>query len=69
MTLLDADASQVVEWPARELSLRQFVEALETQTDLRHRFLSCGNGYSLLKGPDCGFGMILRNPAPRLPAS
>ena len=60
MSLLDSETSQTVEWPARELSLREFVTAIENQTPLRHRFRSCGNGYTIWKGEDCCFGLSFR---------
>jgi|SRR6185437_3044076 hypothetical protein len=59
MVQLDTDASRVVEFPALELSLRQFVASIENQTPLRHHFRSCGNGYSIRDGQDCSFGMTL----------
>lgn len=53
------EENQWVDWTARELSVREFLTELEEQTDLRHRFASCGNGWTLLGGEDCSFGIRL----------
>jgi hypothetical protein len=52
-------ARRVIRWPTREMTLREFIEAVEAQTPLRHRFASCGNGFTVLWGEDCGFGLRL----------
>lgn len=52
----------VVEWPARQITLRQFLKALESQTELRHKFSHCGNGYTILGGGDCSFGLMIFDP-------
>ena len=61
----NSEAARVVHWPRTALSLREFVSAIEGQTSLRHQFHGCGNGWTILWGNDCSFGLALRNP--RLP--
>lgn len=66
----ERDARQkelVVHWPSRRLTLRQFVQSIESQTPLRGHFSSCGNGWTLLYGPDCSFGLSLRDPRLSVP--
>jgi hypothetical protein len=58
----DEDKDIVVEWPSRELTVRDFLVAIESQTVLRHRFMHCGNGYTVLGGGDCSFGLYIREP-------
>lgn len=60
MDALTVDTDQVIEFPARELSLREFVVTIENQSTLRHRFSHCGNGTTLLFGGDCCFGLYFR---------
>ena len=38
-------AGEVVRFPSRELTVGQFITAIEAQTPLRHRFGHCGNGW------------------------
>ncbi|MCC9602258.1 hypothetical protein LOC67_17010 [Stieleria sp. JC731] len=52
----------VIEFSATELTMRQFVDAVERQSTLRHRFGHCGNGSTILWGGDCSFGLHLRRP-------
>jgi hypothetical protein len=52
--------STVISFPARQLNLRQFITAIEKQSSLRHRFSHCGNGYTILWGGDCSFGLRVR---------
>jgi hypothetical protein len=61
--LRGVDASTDVQFRGRVMSLREFAATIESQTSLRHRFGSCGNGYTILGGEDCSFGMSLRDPA------
>ncbi len=56
------EADVVIEFPATELTMRQFVDAVEQQSTLRHRFAHCGNGSTILWGGDCSFGLHLRHP-------
>lgn len=59
----EEDADQLVAFGVRRMSLREFVETIESQTSIRHRFLHCGNGWTLLRGGDCSFGLLMRDPA------
>ncbi len=52
----------VIQFPATELTMGQFVDAVEQQSTLRHRFGHCGNGSTILWGGDCSFGLHLRRP-------
>ena len=60
-----SEKSQTIVLPARHLPLRDFIAAVEAQSALRHRFFSCGNGYTILYGVDCGMGSRLRDPGAR----
>ena len=46
--------SYTVQWNAKDMSYGQFVEAVESQTPIRHHFLSCGNATTILWGEDPG---------------
>jgi hypothetical protein len=59
---VESDEPQSVEFPGTDITLRQFVATIENQTALRHRFHGCGNGYTVLWGNDCSFGLSLRDP-------
>lgn len=61
LAFADNDKDIVVRWPSEHLTLREFVQSIESQTGLRHRFLSCGNGWTLLHGADGGFGLQIRD--------
>jgi hypothetical protein len=61
-TFADDDKNFIVKWPSRSPTLGQFIEHIETQSPLRHRFLHCGNGWTLLHGGDCSFGLSIRDP-------
>ncbi len=52
-----------VTFPATAITLRQFVDAIEEQTELRHRFAHCGNGSTILWGGDCSMGLHFWQPA------
>ncbi|MGH7138598.1 MAG: hypothetical protein ACREHD_22865, partial [Pirellulales bacterium] len=56
----DDEKTQVIVFPDTNLTLRQFVGAIESQSTLRHRFGHCGNGSTILWGGDCSFGLHLR---------
>lgn len=58
----DDEKTQVIVFPETTISLRQFVRAVESQSTLRHRFAHCGNGWTILWGGDCSFGLHLRRP-------
>ncbi len=54
------NADQPIHFRATDITLREFVDTIESQSDLRHRFMHCGNGSSILFGGDCCFGLQLR---------
>ena len=58
----DDEKMQVIVFPETTISLRQFVSSVESQSTLRHRFAHCGNGWTILWGGDCSFGLHLRRP-------
>jgi len=43
-------ADRVVRFPAVELTVGEFIAAIEAQSPLRHRFGHCGNGSTILMG-------------------
>jgi hypothetical protein len=55
-------ADRLVWFPSRELTVGEFISAVEAQTPLRHRFHHCGNGYTILWGGDCSFGLRFHAP-------
>ena len=55
-----ADAETQIQFRATDITLREFVDTIESQSNLQHRFLHCGNGSSILFGGDCCFGLSLR---------
>lgn len=63
----DADKDTVIQWPRLELTLAEFLDAIESQTVLRRRFMHCGNGYTVLGGGDCCFGLYVRDPELAVP--
>ena len=64
LTVPPEEADRVVHWGRREMTLRQFVAAIEAQTPLRHQFGSCGNGWSsILLGGNCVFGLSFSAPS------
>jgi len=54
------NASKRIRFRSTDLTLREFVDTIEAQSNLRHRFMHCGNGSSILFGGDCCFGLRLR---------
>jgi hypothetical protein len=58
----ERDSDLVVHWPGKEMTLQEFIATIESQTPLRHRFGSCGNGATVLWGGDCVFGLTFRVP-------
>lgn len=58
----EADKDAEVDFRKRELTIRELLDAIETQTVLRHRFAHRGNGYTIRGGGDCGFGLFIREP-------
>jgi hypothetical protein len=61
-------SDRAVLFPARELAVGEFISTVEAQTPLRHRFSHCGNGFTILGGGDCSFGLHFRVP-PATPGS
>ncbi len=59
----DDDSDQIIQWPSEELTVREFLAALETQANLQHKFAHCGNGYTVLGGGDCSMGLSIFDPA------
>jgi hypothetical protein len=59
----DDEKTKAIVFPTAELTLRQFVHAIESQSTLRHRFAHCGNGWTIFGGGDCSFGLHLRQPS------
>lgn len=54
------DADKRIRFRSTDITLREFVDTIESQSELRHRFMHCGNGSSILFGGDCCFGLRLR---------
>ncbi|MEZ6041109.1 MAG: hypothetical protein R3C20_11420 [Planctomycetaceae bacterium] len=54
------NADKQIRFRTTDITLREFVDTIESQSDLRHRFMHCGNGSSILFGGDCCFGLRLR---------
>ncbi len=52
-----AQADHVIRWPGREISVKEFMAAIEEQTRLRCELGSCGNGSTILFGGNCVFGV------------
>jgi hypothetical protein len=61
----DDERPKVIAFPDTTMTMRQFVGAIESQSTVRHRFAHCGNGWTILWGGDCSFGMDLRRPPSR----
>jgi hypothetical protein len=57
MSVPDAMAAKVVRFPSCEMDVAAFGASIEEQTPLRLRFRHCGNGWTILWGGDCSFGM------------
>jgi len=52
-----------VTFPRRDLTLREFVDEVESQTGLHHHFGGCGNAYTIVDGPAYNFGLSFLPPA------
>jgi hypothetical protein len=63
----ESEVARVVHWLRLVLSLRDFVSTIEAQTRIRHKFHGCGNGWTILWGNDCSFGLGLRDPTGAFP--
>ncbi|MEW4561128.1 hypothetical protein AB1K70_01295 [Bremerella sp. JC770] len=55
----DADRHKTVRLPETTVTVKQLLDAIERDTGMTGRFHSCGNGYSVLQGEDCGFGLYV----------
>lgn len=62
LSVAGEEKTKRIVFPATTLTLRQFVRAIESQSTLRHRFAHCGNGWTILWGGDCSFGLHLCHP-------
>jgi hypothetical protein len=58
----EGQADHAVRFLSQELTVSEFIAAIESQTRLRHRFHHCGNGSTILWGGDCSFGLHFRVP-------
>ena len=58
----EEDKDKTVEWPSEQMTLHEFVAGIESQTTLRHRFVHCGNGWTLLWGGDCCSALSIYDP-------
>lgn len=54
------NANQRIRFRTTKITLREFIATIESQSELRHRFVHCGNSSSILFGGDCSFGLRLR---------
>lgn len=56
-------ADSELHFAADHMTLRQFIEQIERQTELKARFVGCGNAYSVLYGGGYSFGLsFIPNP-------
>lgn len=62
LSFADKKKNTMVRWDDRELTLRDFLGTLQAQTGLTHEFGHCGNGWTLLNGGDCSFGLMVFDP-------
>lgn len=53
------NAGTAITFRSTEITLREFIQTIEKQSALRHRFAHCGNGSSILYGGDCSFGVFI----------
>ncbi len=60
VTTTTENADKQIRFRTTDITLREFVDTIESQSELRHRFMHCGNGSSILFGGDCCFGVRLR---------
>lgn len=57
------ELKSLISFPAEQMTVGEFIVALESQSTLRHCFSHCGNGSSILFGGDCCFGLHFRSDA------
>ena len=63
----DADKETLIKWQSQDVTLGEFLDAIESQSVLRRRFMHCGNGNTILHGGDCTFGLYVRDPELTVP--
>jgi hypothetical protein len=64
LSFAPVESGRVVRWGGHEMTLREFLAAIEGQTRLRHEFGGgCGNATTILFGGNCGSGVFLFDPA------
>jgi len=55
----ETEKHKTVRLPETTVTLQQLLDAIERDTGMTGRFYSCGNGYSILQGEDCSFGLYV----------
>jgi hypothetical protein len=63
LSFAPVESGRVVRWGGREMTLREFLAAIEGQTRLQHQFGGCGNATTILFGGNCCSGVFLCDPA------
>ena len=63
----DDDKETLIKWQRQDVTLGEFLDAIESHSVLRRRFMHCGNGYTILGGGDCSFGLYVRDPKLAVP--
>ena len=58
------NTAQSIHFRSTKITLREFIETIESQSNLRHRVAHCGNGSSVLFGGDACFGLYLQERHP-----
>ncbi len=58
----DADKEKLIKWHRHDVTLGEFLDGIESQSVLRRRFIHCANGYTILHGGNCSFGLYVRDP-------
>lgn len=56
-TFSDADKDKVIHLPSKNPTVRQTLDAIQRDAGIEGQFRHCGNGFSILYGPDCCFGL------------
>ncbi|MFO0950178.1 MAG: hypothetical protein U0835_03315 [Isosphaeraceae bacterium] len=64
MVAPDGWNGRAVRFTSKNVTIGEFIDAVEGQTPLRHRFAHCGNGWTLHWGGDCSFGLAFSPPTP-----
>lgn len=55
----DNAPDQLIHFPSDQLTLEEFIDAIESQTQMSHSFAGCGNAYTILKGRAYNFGLSI----------